>query len=452
MNATKKVFWFVLIFTFIHTSISFLSILFNFSLRDFDNVNILTELFPSAKINQKSIHPELIKDSINVNKVIEQKANFDFSLYKKAKLITNFRTNDSAPSSLPNLMKSLHEIKNGKKRKIRIAYFGDSMIEGDLLTQTLRKLMQKEFGGSGVGFLPLDCVSADFRITARTKNSGWDEYNFKKTNKDLYPSGHVFYSDHGDFTAVNNDVQNPLSIEKSLICGKVMNDNVIFFNNQPINIKSESLVNRIKLSNDDNKTINLKIKDNSIPVYGVSFESESGVIIDNFSYRGISGIELSKIETTLLESLAKNNPYDLIVFQYGVNLLFRPNDVNFNYYERAFNNVLNKFTNAFPNSEFLLISTADRAFRYNGEYKSAIGIDSLVKTQATLAYESGIAFYNQFESMGGKNSIVEWVNQSPSLAGRDYVHPNAKGAEFLANYFFEALMNDYKKYCSKLSK
>ena len=452
MPTTKKIFWFVLSFTFIYTTVSFLSIFFNYSLRDFDNVNILTELFPAAKINQKSLNTELIKDSNNVNRLIVQKANFDFDLYQKGKLITNFRTNDSTPASLPNLMKSLSEIKNGKKRKIRIAYFGDSMIEGDLLTQTLRKLMQKEFGGSGVGFLPIDCVSADFRITARTKNSGWSEYNFKKPNNDLYPSGHVFYSDQGDFTAVNNDLQNPLPIEKSLICGKVLNDNVIFFNNQPINIQSESLVNKIKLSNDENKTINLKVKDNSIPVYGVSFESESGVIIDNFSYRGITGIELSKIETTLLESIAKNNPYDLIVFQYGVNLLFRPNDLNFNYYERAFNKVLNKFRSAFPNTEFLLISTADRAFRYNGEYKSAIGIDSLVKTQATLAYESGIAFYNQFESMGGKNSIVEWVNKSPSLAGRDYVHPNARGAEILAEYFFEAMMNDYKKYCSDLPK
>lgn len=452
MNTTKKVFWFVLIFTFTYTIISFLSILFNFSLRDFDNVNILTELFPVAKLNQKALNNELTKDSNNVSKLIVQKANFDFNLYQKRKLITNFKTNDSIPSSLPNLMKSLSEIKNGKKKKIRIAYFGDSMIEGDLLTQTLRKLMQKEFGGSGVGFLPLDCVSADFRITARTKNSGWSEYNFKNSNTELYPSGHVFYSDQGDFTAVNYDIQNPLPIEKSLICGKVLKDNVIFFNNQPINIQSESLVNRINLSYDDNKTINLKVKDNSIPVYGVSFESESGVILDNFSYRGITGIELSKIETTLLESIAKNNPYDLIIFQYGVNLLFRPNDVNFNYYERAFNKVLNKFKSAFPNSEFLLISTADRAFRYNGEYKSAIGIDSLVKTQATLAYESGIAFYNQFESMGGKNSIVEWVNKTPSLAGRDYVHPNARGAEFLAEYFFEALMNDYKKYCSYLPK
>lgn len=99
-------------------------------------------------------------------------------------------------------------------------------------------------------------------------------------------------------------------------------------------------------------------------------------------------------------------------------------------------------------SEFLLVSCADRAFSYNGEYQSAIGIDSLIKTQATLAYQTGSNFYNQFASMGGKNSIVEWANQKPSLANKDYVHPNHKGAEILANYLFEAIMNEYRKYSS----
>jgi lysophospholipase L1-like esterase len=356
---------------------------------------------------------------------------------------------------LPQFVQKLREnFTRKKKRKIRIAYFGDSMIEGDLITQTFRNLLQKQFGGAGVGFIPVNSVTAKFRQTATTNSSSnWNDISFRDKKRNLYLSGHVFKSNSGKISITDN-LRNDTSnlIEKSLICGYTNHNIPVIYNGSSLLLNPEKNVNRILLSKDINRKIELTINDETLPVYGVSFESESGVIIDNFSYRGITGIELSKIETTLLESLAKNNPYDLIVFQYGVNLLFRPNDVNFNYYERAFNKVLNKFTNAFPNSEFLLISTADRAFRYNGEYKSAIGIDSLVKTQATLAYEYGIAFYNQFESMGGKNSIVEWVNQSPSLAGRDYIHPNARGAEFLADYLFEALMNDYKKYCSNLSK
>ncbi|MBK5269989.1 MAG: hypothetical protein JJE22_03140, partial [Bacteroidia bacterium] len=168
--------------------------------------------------------------------------------------------------------------------------------------------------------------------------------------------------------------------------------------------------------------------------------------VDNFSFRGITGIEFAKIDSAFLRSIAVNNPYDLIIFQYGVNLLFRPNHKNFSWYERALMPVIKKLRNCFTETDLLVVSTADRAFRYGGEYRSAVGIDSLIKVQALLAFQSGSCFYNQFKSMGGTNSIVEWAARNPSLANKDYVHPNHRGAEILGNYFYEAIMNDFNKY------
>ena len=60
-----------------------------------------------------------------------------------------------------------------------------------------------------------------------------------------------------------------------------------------------------------------------------------------------------------------------------------------------------------------------------------------------------MAFYNQFESMGGENSIVRWATQSPPLANKDYIRPNGKGAEVLAEKIYNALIQDYKKYKQK---
>ena len=59
--------------------------------------------------------------------------------------------------------------------KVRIAYFGDSMIEGDLVTQTLRHQMQEIFGGQGVGFVPTTSLLWDFGKPSSidlTKSSG----------------------------------------------------------------------------------------------------------------------------------------------------------------------------------------------------------------------------------------------------------------------------------------
>ena len=49
---------------------------------------------------------------------------------------------------------ALNQIKQ-QKRKVRVAYFGDSVIEGDLVTSSLRNDLQELFGGKGVGFVPL---------------------------------------------------------------------------------------------------------------------------------------------------------------------------------------------------------------------------------------------------------------------------------------------------------
>ena len=63
-----------------------------------------------------------------------------------------------------------------------------------------------------------------------------------------------------------------------------------------------------------------------------------------------------------------------------------------------------------------------------------------------MAYETGSSFYNQFASMGGTNSIVDWAKRNPSLANKDYVHPNHRGAEVLGGFMYEAILNEYKKY------
>ncbi|MET0393535.1 MAG: hypothetical protein ABW019_10360 [Chitinophagaceae bacterium] len=372
----------------------------------------------------------------------------NFSLYTKPASLTDFRA-DTTRSSLQGFAKKLYELKAGQKRKIRIAYFGDSMIEGDLLTQTLRELLQQLFGGQGVGFVPVTSPVAKFRQTVSTDYSdSWADDNFKEgKNPRLFLSGHSFHTTDG-WVQWNDRTITPdsLIIEKSLLCGAAPGPVTVNANGRSVTVPAGNIFNRVVLAKDQSPALRLAVADDRLPVYGVSFESESGVFVDNFSFRGITGVEFARIDSGFLRSIANGNPYDLIVFQYGVNLLFRPNDKNFSWYEKTILPVVRKLRNCFPGSDFVIVSTADRAFRYNGQYQSAVGIDSLVRVQASLAYRTGSVFYNQFATMGGKNSIVDWAGRKPSLANKDYVHPNHRGAEVLAGYFFEAILREYEKY------
>ncbi|MDM8175187.1 hypothetical protein QT327_12635 [Olivibacter sp. 47] len=99
----------------------------------------------------------------------------------------------------------------------------------------------------------------------------------------------------------------------------------------------------------------------------------------------------------------------------------------------------------FSKADVLIVGTGDRAFRYPEGYQSAVGIEALIKEQAALAKQTDCAFFSLYAAMGGKNSMVNWATQNPSLANKDYVHPNALGAKLLAKHLFEAINKQVKK-------
>ena len=451
MNSNRRVLLLVLCTTGLLLIFSLLGAWLHLDWLPLQRVSLIADLVRVSEDTTSTA--QLPRDSSTAPVIIDQRPAQAFDLYQAPRRINAFYT-DSNRVSLPSFAGKLAQLKKNGTGKIRIAYFGDSMIEGDLLTQTLRKLLQQAFGGSGVGFVPITSQVARFRQTVSANyNTGWNDDNFKEgKNPRLYLSGHAFHTPGAYVQMTDQTVTDSMAIlEKSLIYGGT-GGNQVRVNQQPVTLTAGAAVSRQVLARDGSRTIRLDVSDESLPVYGLSFESPSGIFVDNFSFRGITGIEYARIDSSFLAAVNTANPYDLIIFQYGVNLLFRPNDKDFNWYARAMMPVVTKIRGAFPQAEFVLVSTADRAFRYNGEYASAVGIDSLVKVQATLAYETGSAFYNQYASMGGKNSIVDWAKRKPSLANQDYVHPNHRGAEILGTWFFQALVDDYNRYLHSTTK
>ena len=453
MQPARKVFFFVIISVLLFLIVSIIAIQYGFTFQSFNNVNLLSDVVStSANKDQSASADSTIKKPVKDSTTKD--VSYSFENYKFPGYITAFKT-DTLASSLSRLDAKLLALKQGKKVKIRIAYLGDSMIEGDLLTQTLRKLFQQQFGGNGVGFVPVIYKVGKFRTTVSDDYSGeWQDDNFKTATaaakQTLFLSGHTYRSNKAFVTITDRTINDSVLLEKNILCGKSAGS-VIQYNNQPITINATDNFNRILLSTDYSHSIKLDINDSNLPMYGVSFESPSGVFVDNFSFRGISGFELNGIDTSFLKTIDQNNPYDVIILGYGVNVLYRPNDLNFEWYRKLIGPVIKKFSQSFPKSDIIIVSTADRAFRYNGEYKTAVGIDSLIKIQAALAFDNHLCFYNQFATMGGANTIVKWANKTPAFANKDYIHPNLLGSEILAGHFFNAVLNDYNKYLAALN-
>ena len=62
-------------------------------------------------------------------------------------------------------------------RPVRIAFLGDSFVEGDILTADLRERLQSAYSGGGAGFAPMASPLTAFRRTVKTQSKGWTTYN-----------------------------------------------------------------------------------------------------------------------------------------------------------------------------------------------------------------------------------------------------------------------------------
>lgn len=92
--------------------------------------------------------------------------------------------------NLEQLKYFFNALKNAKNKKVRIAHYGDSLIMGDLITETLREKFQETFSGRGVGYLSI--VSDDYRIRrtiSQSSSDDWDYASFMTRNPEQLPYG-----------------------------------------------------------------------------------------------------------------------------------------------------------------------------------------------------------------------------------------------------------------------
>ena len=180
--------------------------------------NIAGENFRPVSILADIKKDTLVNNPVRTKTIIASKAVNKNIFIKDYTTSTGLVNASGEQYSLSGFLQKLVELKKKKRRKIRIAYFGDSMIEGDLITEDLRKQLQDIFGGSGVGFVPVTSVVAGFRITVtHTFSDNWTDVNFKSDDKsgaNLFISGHSFFGGQNnwvDYKAVNHPHLNNFS-------------------------------------------------------------------------------------------------------------------------------------------------------------------------------------------------------------------------------------------------
>ncbi|MDP4289631.1 MAG: hypothetical protein Q8908_00965 [Bacteroidota bacterium] len=431
----------------------------------FKPVNILSDIIKKPQLQAVSTStpkPRFKPTQKELRLIKKGKLNRDslMQAVEKDERISDFRT-DSL-DILGRFFSALDQSEHTKKR-VRIAWFGDSMIEGDLITSTVRSIMQREFGGRGVGFVPLLTSVAGFRKTIdQSSSTDWQTYSVLKPQRGLYPgiSGQVYVPGSSKRSAIDSwaefdapfaDARNTLQSIK-LYYGRSPNGLINYSldgKQFKDSLKGKDLVNEQVLSlKPGSHHLRTSFKGDSLTLFGISDESEDGILIDNLSLRGNSGTPMQVIPEKILRQFNKYLKYDLIVLQYGTNVVSGA-DTNMVWYERGMIKVINRLKRNFPQADILLISVGDKSYKENMQFVTQPNVPLLVEKQRRIARHTGIAFWNLFQAMGGPNSMVRMVESDNPLANKDYTHLNFRGAAKIGKIISNNLLNEYHLYKDK---
>ena len=353
---------------------------------------------------------------------------------------------------------------SASSKPVRVVHYGDSQIEEDRITNILREKWQKQYGGGGVGLIPLHQTIPTRTIRQKLSINGVIQTTQKGPKRYIvYGPKSMRLTDSDDYGVMGQVAV----MDTALVPGS---DSVVL-HVEPLDKKRKphNYFNRVRVLTDSvegyilaQDTMLSPIPDTRHPllytlpdsttkceihlqgkgnVYGVSLETPIGVIVDNIPMRGCSGNIFTKIDSVQLSDFYRESNTRLIILQFGGNMIPQtenPSTIS-GYVRSTMRQQVRYLRACAPKASILFIGPSDMSTNIDGEmvtYPLVPYMDRLLKK---MAQEEGIAYWSMYEAMGGKGSMVRWVENG--LAGSDYVHFTRAGANNIGKKLYNWLMS-----------
>ncbi len=399
-----------------------------------------------------------IKDSIRLAKL------------ERRKRLSKIQWKDNDRSVLAGLFTALEETKNTKKTKVRIMHFGDSQIEGDRITSVIRNQIQKAYGGTGAGLVP-PVEAVPNAAIKQTNSENWNRFTlFGRVDTNVHHKRYGPLCSFGMFTYPTDtnftETQEAwVQFEKSKMTyslTKRFTQVKLFYGHN-----SQAFITKVLI--DDSTEVDSKIVPStegyasldwhfdstpeklkfeflakkSPEFYAFSFEGDYGVTVDNIGLRGSSGTLFKRLDSEQLSGFMKSQPIELIIMQYGGNTVpYITSEEKAEKYGRWFKSQITYLKKLNPNAAFIIIGPSDMSTKVDGKYTTYPYLESVRDALQKAAFESGAGYWDIYEVMGGKNSMISWVEAEKPMAGKDYVHFNSKGTRKISELFMKAFWQE----------
>ena len=354
-----------------------------------------------------------------------------------------------------NLRYFFEALRYSKSKPVRVAFFGDSFIEGDILCGPFRDTLQQIFGGSGVGYMPITSEVTKFRTSIQHDFVQWNTFSMvgqRKENAPLGLPGYCFLPVKG-----NEVVYKPVG--KNFVSAKIFYESdsysslMFALNELPgveVDLAFSERLNQYKLPGSGFNSVKISFPNSdSLRVYGVALEDSIGISVDNFAMRSNPGMGLLLVDRERMKQFDSLRNYKLVVLQYGVNVISENDSSGYLWYLDKMVGLIKRLKENFGNCGFLLVSVGDRCSNQNGKIVTMPDVKVMRDIQRRIAQKSEIAFWDMFVAMGGENGIKRYTESQPPLAAKDYTHLTFRGGRKIAKKLADALLNEKVKYDRK---
>lgn len=345
----------------------------------------------------------------------------------------------------------------GSTEMTRIIHYGDSMLTGDTISDAARRVLQERFGQGGHGFIlpgrPWPWYrhqgvntwnSNGFRINRITANPtpdgclGLGAVSFR-----TFQGGSRFMVEPAEGELVSRFVlfylAQPRGGDLTLTIDEAARER--------LSTASEERVSRAHEVDVPEGAHRLTVTYNGngeVRIFGVVLERPGpGVVYDSLGVNGLHASNFNRYDPEhISEQVGLRSP-DLIIIMLGTNES-QNQYLDLDRHGHDYATMISMLREGHDRASCLVVSPPDRVLGEVGTRRSLMA--GIVARQQEVALESGCAFWNTFDAMGGEGSANAWRRRNPPLIGGDLTHPTPDGAERLGSWIAEALISGFDEW------
>jgi lysophospholipase L1-like esterase len=366
-----------------------------------------------------------------------------------------------------NLLDPDHELDHfyealRKGETTRVVHYGDSPTTADLVTGDVRALLQKQFGDAGAGFTLIarpwawynhrgvDMDSSNWKIDVAGGGGSKDPV----LKDGLFGLGGATF--RGSVGAVAQwklkDRRHSVA-EVAYLTQPEGGEFVFEADGAEVGTTDTSAeapdagFARFDLP-EGSTQFTLRVTRGVVRLYGVEFsKSAPGVLYSSLGINGASVTMLShSFNTRHWTAQLRHYDPDMVVLAYGTNESGYPEFVD-STWGLELKTAVRRVRAALPAASILLMSPMDRGDRNkDGEIETIAALPRLVDIESRIAGETGVAFFNTFQAMGGAGTMARWYAAEPRMVGGDFIHPLPGGAKIVGDLLFRALQDGFNEY------